>query len=369
MNGTGHRMEGGPLPVKLHGIRDSCAGPRDRPLMPPPRFPLGTPQPVSKTGSMRCKAFVAGAVLVTLAGCGRPPVPMWQGYVEGEFVYVASPLAGRLDSLAAQKGDRVAAGVRLFSIEQASEAASRDQVSAQLSAAQARLADLEKGSRPTEIAALEARLEQARTATALSSLDLKREEDLFRSQAISASEYDHVRLTHQENLRIVDELASQLETAKLGGRTDAIAAARADVEAARAGLARGTWSVDQKTQSAPRAGLVYDTLYREGEFVAAGSPVVALLPPENIKVRFFVPETDFAGLKAGDTLSISLSGGAPPLNARVSYLSPQPEFSPPVLYNRDNRAKLVFMVEAVFSGAEARDLHPGQPVDVARAAR
>jgi len=316
---------------------------------------------------MRCKATVAAAVLISMAGCGRPPVPMWQGYIEGEFVYVASPLAGRLDSLAVQKGDRVDAGTRLFSIERASETASRDQASAQLGEAEARLADLEKGSRPTEIAALEARLDQARTAASLSSLDLKRQEALFRSQAISESEYDHARLTHQENLRMVDELTSQLETARLGGRADAIAAARADVEAARAVLARGKWGVDQKIQSAPRAGLVYDTLYREGEYVAAGLPVVALLPPENVKARFFVPEGDFANLKAGDALSVSISGSEAPLKARVSYLSPQAEYSPPVLYNRDNRAKLVFMVEAVFGGADARDLHPGQPVDVTRA--
>jgi HlyD family secretion protein len=317
---------------------------------------------------MRCKAVYVGAALTTLAlaGCGRPTHPVWQGYLEGEFVYVASPLAGKLDALAAHKGDRVVAGTRLFSIERTSEIASRDEALAQLGEAEARLADLVKGSRPTEIASLEARLEQARAAATLSSLDLKREENLFHSHAVPESDYDHARLTHQENLRVIDELTSELETAKLGGRPDAIAAARADVQAAQAALARGSWAVDQKTQSAPRDGLVYDTLYREGEYVAAGSPVVALLPPENLKVRFFVPETDFAGLKAGDALSVSISEGAAPLKARISYLSPQAEFSPPVLYNRDNRAKLIFMVEAVFDGQEARDLHPGQPVDVAR---
>jgi HlyD family secretion protein len=347
-------------------MRDSLAvkgrAPQGRPC-----FPLGTPLPFSKIEFMRRKAVLAGTALITLAGCGRPSPPAWQGYIEGEYVYVASPLAGRLDALAVQKGDRVAAGVRLFSIERTSEIASQSQASAQLGEAEARLADLEKGSRPTEIAALEARLEQTHAVAALSALDFKREEDLFHNQAVSESEFDHARLTHQENLRVVDELNSQLETAKLGGREDAIVAARADVQAAQAGLARGTWSVDQKTQSAPRAGLVYDTLYREGEYVAAGSPVVSLLPPENLKVRFFVPEPDFAGLKAGDALSISISERTAPLKARISYLSPQAEYSPPVLYNRDNRAKLVFMVEAVFSGPEARDLHPGQPVDVTRA--
>jgi HlyD family secretion protein len=93
---------------------------------------------------------------------------------------------------------------------------------------------------------------------------------------------------------------------------------------------------------------------------------VSLLPPENLKVRFYVPEADFAGLKAGDALRVTVTGGTP-LQGKVSYLSPKPEYTPPVLYNRENRAKLVFLVEATFTdAAAARDLHPGQPADVAR---
>ena len=133
--------------------------------------------------------------------------------------------------------------------------------------------------------------------------------------------------------------------------------------AAGAALERADWSVAQKSQAAPRAGLVYDTLYRAGEFAGAASPVVTLLPPENIKVRFFVPEAEYAAIKAGTRVRVALSVGAS-LEARVSYLSPKPEYTPPVLYNRANRSKLVFMVEALLDPAAARDLHPGQPVDV-----
>jgi HlyD family secretion protein len=221
---------------------------------------------------------------------------------------------------------------------------------------------LKKGSRPTELAALEARLEQARAAAELSKLELARQENLFKTQVISVSDFDTARLNHEQNLHAVDELTSQLATARLGARSDAVAAAEADVSAAAAAKDHADWSVDQKTQAAPKAGLVYDTLYREGEFVTAGNPVVALLPPENLKVRFFVPEADFAALKAGAAVSVALSGH-PALAAHISFLSPQPEFTPPVLYNRENRAKLVFMVEAVFD-TDASDLHPGQPVDV-----
>ena len=311
--------------------------------------------------------LAAALVVLLVAACSRPAPHGWQGYLEGEFVYVASPLAGRLDTLAVAKGARVAAAAPLFTLERANELAAQQQAADQLRAAQARLADLKKGSRPSELATVASRLAQARSAAELSQLELARQAELFKTKVISAADFDRARLTHEGHTRAIDELSAQLATAGLGARVDAVAAAESDVQAATAAKERTDWSVAQKSQSALRAALVYDTLYREGEFVAAGLPVVALLPPENLKVRFYVPEADFAALQAGDPVTVSVTG-RPPLAGRVSYLSPKPEFTPPVLYNRENRAKLVFLVEATFPDTTAaRDLHPGQPADVAPA--
>jgi HlyD family secretion protein len=293
---------------------------------------------------------LAVVLLLAFAGCARHGPPAWQGYLEGEFVYVAAPLGGQLETLSVQKGAQVTTGEPLFALEHSAELAAQRQ-------AAARLADLGKGQRPTELAALQSHLDQARATAELSGRELAREEKLFADNASTANELDRARLTHEASLRAADQLAAELATAGLGSRPDV-------VEAAQAALAQADWSVAQKSQAAPCTGLVFDTLYRAGEFVAAGSPVVALLPPENIKVRFFVPESDFAALRAGATVHVTVAGGSP-LAARISYLSPQPEYTPPVLYNRDNREKLVFMVEAGFSAADARNLHPGQPVDVA----
>jgi HlyD family secretion protein len=314
-------------------------------------------------------ASPAVAVLAALAlwGCERPVAAGWQGYLEGEMVYVGAPIAGRLDRLAVQRGARVDRGAPLFMLEQASELAAQREASDRVKSAQARVEDIKKGSRPPELAALEARVEQARAAAELSKRELDRQNDLFKTGAIAASDFDRARLTHERNLRAIEEANAQLSTARLGGRTDAIRAAEAEVAVATAAKERADWAVAQKTQSAPAAALVSDTLYREGEFVPIGSPVVALLPPENLKVRFFVPEADFAALKPGDRVRVSITGRAAPIEARVNYLSPRPEYTPPILYNRDNRAKLVFMVEAAIDGAAARDLNPGQPVDVVRA--
>ena len=321
----------------------------------------------SPQASRRTRAPLAHALvllLLAISGCSGGSPKGWQGYIEGDFVYVSSPLAGRLDRLSVAKGSRVSLGDPLFSLESAAETDAQRQAAQQRQAADAELEDVKKGSRPEELAAYEARLGEARAAAELSRLDLDRQEALFKAGAITKSDFDHSRLTHEANERTVDENAARLELARLGGRADAIAAANAVALAAQDAEKHAKWSVDQKAQAAPCAALVYDTLYREGEFVSAGSPVVSLLPPSNIKVRFFVAEPDFALLKAGDRVEVAIQGLPSPLGATVTYLSSEPEFTPPVLYNRDNRAKLVYMIEAVFAPGAAANLHPGQPVDV-----
>jgi HlyD family secretion protein len=139
---------------------------------------------------------------------------------------------------------------------------------------------------------------------------------------------------------------------------------QAQVAAQTAALDKARWSFDQKQQFAPTNALVQDTLYRVGEWVAAGNPVVELLPPANIKVRFFVPQAALPRIKTGQTASVTFDGGRRAYSATVNYISTQAEFTPPVLYNRENRAKLIFMIEAKFSPADAADLRSGQPVDV-----
>ncbi|MBC8022334.1 MAG: HlyD family secretion protein, partial [Burkholderiales bacterium] len=134
--------------------------------------------------------------------------------------------------------------------------------------------------------------------------------------------------------------------------------------AARQALAQADWRLRQRTVTAFVAGTVADTLFARGEFVPAGAPVVSLLPPGNVKVRFFVPEPTLGSIQVGQKVSLSCDGCANPIGAIVAFIAPQAEFTPPVIYSRDNRAKLVFLVEAKPAAGDAAKLHPGQPVDV-----
>src|SRR5262249_43067612 len=126
---------------------------------------------------------------------------------------------------------------------------------------------------------------------------------------------------------------------------------------------KAEWDFAQKRQSAAQSGMIFDTLYREGEWVGAGQPIVVLLPPQNIKVRAFVPQERVGSLKYGDSVRVFVDGVAEPFVGRISFISPRAEYTPPVIYSQESRAKLVFMVEATFDPRVAANLHPGQPVD------
>ena len=308
--------------------------------------------------------ILAVPVAALLAGCSGNSSGGFQGYVEGEYIHVAAPLGGSLTNLAVARGDSVKTGQLLFELERGSEAAAVQQAEKNLAQARSQLEDLTKGKRPTEIASLEAQLERAKANLKLSGDQLARREQLGATDVVSKEELDQARAKRDADKAQADQIAADLETARLGGRADAVRAGEAAVASQTAALDKAKWSFDQKQQFAPTTALVHDTLYRQGEWVAAGNPVVVMLPPGNLKVRFFVPQEKLPQIKTGQSVQVSFDGAAKSYSATVNYISTQAEFTPPVLYNRENRSKLIFMIEAKFSPADAADLRPGQPVDV-----
>ena len=308
---------------------------------------------------------LAALLAATVAGCGdAPPQDRLQGYAEGEYVRVASPFAGQLAKLAVKRGDQVKADEPLFTLEQENEAAQRREAADRLARAQAQLANLQKAKRPSEIEAVRAELAQAEANLKLAEANLKRNEQLHREHFISGERLDDVRNQAARARGEVEEMRAQLATARLAARPDEIRAAEAEVAAARASLAQADWRLAQKAQRSPQTALVQDTMFVQGEWVPAGAPVVNLLPPANLKVRFFVPEAQLGALKLGQPVTLACDGCAGPIPAQITFIAPQAEYTPPVIYSRERREKLVFLVEARPAAADAPKLHPGQPVEV-----
>lgn len=311
---------------------------------------------------------LVGAPAIWLTACSDRTDDAMTGYAEAELVYVSAPFAGVLESLAVGRGARVAAGDLLFRLDTDAEALARAEAQARLEQAQAQAANLRTGKRAPEVQAVESQLAQARAGLAASQSQLKRNTELVERGFVSPSVLDDLRAAERRDAARVQELQAQLEVARMAARGQEISAAEAAAQAAQASLAQSEWREAQKQQRAPAAALVYDVTYRVGERVPANAPVVVLLPDDAVKLRFFVPETRLAQVAVGDRVTVNCDGCPADLGATVSFVSPQAEFTPPVIYSNESRSKLVFMAEAKPDAAARAKLKPGQPVQVRPAA-
>jgi HlyD family secretion protein len=307
---------------------------------------------------------VGGAAALAMAGCSHPPMNSYQGYIEGKFVYVASPVSGRLDKLAVTRGETIGSGHPLFQFDSEPESDEVRQAENLLRDSDSRLADLRTGKRPAEVDVTRAQLEQALVVKKQAEQVLAIDEAQYRAGGIPQTDLINARTAVESNAAKVKELEADLAVDALPAREQQIRAQEHQVAADRASLAQARWKLAQKQIASPRNGLVFDTLYREGEWVVAGNPVVQLLPPENLEIRFFVPESVMGALRVGQNIHVACDGCSASISATISFISPENEYTPPVIYSNENRSKLVFMVIAAPSAKEAAGLHPGQPVEV-----
>lgn len=264
------------------------------------------------------------ALLLVLTGCGQSGPKPWLGYAEGEDAFIGAPQPGWITAIAVHRGDVVKKGDVLFTLDDTQQLALRDQAKATL--AQAR-----------------AQLQQAQAKLAYATKELHRQRNLVHAHAGTKSALDLAQNNY-------DETAAQIRQIK------------AQEHAAKATLENTEYQLSQRKIKARVGGRVEDIYFRVGEYVPASTPVISLLPPQNVFVRFFVPEKEFAKVKMGQTVRISCDSCRSNLLAKITFIAQQEEFTPPVIFSIANREKLVFKLEARAKGGLA--LNPGQPVDV-----
>lgn len=310
---------------------------------------------------LRIAALLALAAI--LSGCWwQDGDDTLQGYVEGDFLDVGADETGRLVALAVALGDEVEAGAVLFRIDDSDAEAALREAEARLAQSKALLADLRIGKRPEEIDVLQAQRDEIVASLENARRDLQRYQTLHSAQVVSDARTDQA----QEEFRVLQSrlasMEAQIEVARLAARDDQIRAAEDAVDAAGAAIERVNARISRLSGRAPMAGSVQDTYFEPGEVVPAGRPVVSVLPPENLKIRFFVPEGRFSEVKLGGAVTISCDGCPEPVPAKVTFISKAAEFTPPVIYSVHARQKLVYMVEA--RPDDVSGLKVAQPVDV-----
>jgi HlyD family secretion protein len=301
-----------------------------------------------------------GQVMAFLAALWPGAAPTgFNGYLEADYVYLAPLTAGRITEIDAAEGDRVQAGQVLARLDDQAQVAAVTGADAAVAQARANLENLSTGSREAEIAVIRASLHKAQADRDLAEATLERTLQLSGQGQVAAARVDQDRAAAQSAAAQVEQLAAQLTVAQLPARDAQRQAAEAALAVARAQADAARIALNDRVLKAPIAGLLDRSYYQVGEVAASGAPVLALFDPGRIKAIFFVPEAARAAVTPGLTLRVDCDGCAG-ATAKVTRLASEPQFTPPILYSRDERGRLVFRVEAVVEGATG--LQPGQPV-------
>ena len=312
-------------------------------------------------------ALARSAVLIAslaLAACGNPDAGRLQGWVEGDFVFVGPDEMGRVETLAVREGDQVAASAPLFAVDADLQQSDVNTTTAQVAEARARLARLEAAQQRTEeVAVLEAQQRRAEAMLQLSTAELERQQTLTAKGVGTQAALDTAKSNFNRDKAALEQVSHQITVARLSAREEDIAAARQALAAAEARRNSAETKLARRKLASPVSGTVQQVYYRPGEMVPAGRPVISILPPRNIKVRFFVGEPVLPTVKLGDAVEVTCDGCAAPIAAKVSFIARSAEYTPPVIYSLEERNKLVFMIEARPDAADG--LRVGQPVSVA----
>lgn len=289
--------------------------------------------------------------------------PLAVGYVEGDFVLLAPIEVAQVRSISVKRGDRVEAGDTVAVMESDDARIAVAQAEAALAEAQAQLANLQIGKRPEEIAALDAMVTSAKAEADEKHRVLTRLTDLLERGTAARAAFDEARTAVEVAEARINQAEANLAVAKLPARPEEINAAQSQVKQAQTSLEQARWRLSKRSLTAPAAGRVNDVIRNPGDVAGPSAPVISMLPDGAVKLSVFVPQPSFSKLEVGKILRVRCDGCPDGLEARISYISPDPEFTPPVIYSLETRQKLVFLVEARPVDANSM-LQPGQIVDV-----
>jgi HlyD family secretion protein len=303
-------------------------------------------------------------LLAFIPGMGQPATPNWNGYVEDDYVYAAAASAGQIAAIRVSEGQLVKQGDVLFVLESSQQQAQYDAAKAQAEAAQASLANLQTGGRQEEIDVARAALQKALSDLDLAQQNLTRTKSLFAQGLVTQAQLDQVTATVQSAQAAANQAQAQVKVTELPARDAQQIGAQANFAAAKATADAAKATLDNRTVTAPEDARIERLFFKAGEVANAGSPVVSLSGAAAMKIIFYVNEADRQQFALGDVVSVGCDGCVAGLTATISHFASDPQFTPPIIYSRDERHRLVFETEAVMR--QQNGILPGQPVTIER---
>ncbi|STY31007.1 hemolysin D [Legionella wadsworthii] len=269
------------------------------------------------------RLLIVGIALLLLTACGKEN-KYFSGYIDTDLVYLSADYSGRLTDLAVLRGQLVTKKQFLFKLEQTSE---------QYDVAISNLNQKD----------LLAQREQILTQLRYNEINYRRISGMQKQNAASQNDLDAARRDlniSKEQLNAIDVKIKNNEVTTNDKK----------------------WQMTRKENFAPQSGIVFDTYYTKGEFVQAGAPVLSLVTRDNIKAVFFVPEIKLSQLRLNQQVKIKTAANEDFTQGHINYISNIAEYTPPIIYSREERQRLVFRIEVKIDAPDVEKIHLGQPV-------
>lgn len=264
-------------------------------------------------------------LLLLLVSC-KDARPTYSGYIDADMTYLASNYSGRLIALGVVRGQLVQKNQILFKLQQTNEYY-------QVAMSQENQDNL-KAQRQAIV-------------------------DQIHYNVINYTRTLHIRKQNAASQNDLEVAKKDLDVLK-----SQLAAIDAQIKSNQLNRDALAWQARQKQAYAVDAGLIFDTYFTKGEYVQAGQPVVSLITPAHIKVIFYVPETDLSRIALQDKIKVSMDHSTQLITGRISYIANTAQYTPPILFSRENRQTLVFRVEATLDAPNLKQIHLGQPVSL-----
>ncbi len=315
---------------------------------------------------MRIRSFLEGLAtcVLLLSGCGTRGGPgriVTSGHVEATDVRVSTKVPGRLEKFALQEGDRVAAGQELARIDTVDIRLALDAARADRSQADAELRLRLAGSRPEEIAEAEAHVSRAEADLAGAQKDLDRMQGILDEGSGTVKARDDARTRRDVAQSTLQAERERLRRLKAGFRREEVDAARARLEAADARIAQLEQQLKDAVIASPVTGIVTEKLSEEGELLAAGTPLAVVTDLADAWLTIYVGEPDLARIRIGQEVRVVTDDGQE-RTGKISFISPEAEFTPKNVQTKDERVKLVFRTKIGLDNADGL-FKPGMPAE------
>jgi HlyD family secretion protein len=262
-------------------------------------------------------------IICLLTAC-KEEHPHYNGYIDADLTYLSSNYAGRLSDLLVNRGQSVNPHQLLFKLEQTSE---------QFNIEKSQLSRQNLLSQQQEI------------------------QDRLHYYDINYQRISHMHQQHAASQNDLDLAKRDLDIS-----TNQLNAIKALVKNTTVDIEDKRWQATRKENSATDSGIIFDTYYNVGEYIQAGQPIVSLITQGHIKVIFYVSEAQLSQLFLDQKVNIISDGQTAFGTGKIRYISNVAQYTPPILYSREERASLVFRVEAGIDNPNLNQLHLGQPV-------